>query len=469
VFLCNRESDILRPNLAVVRARDCGSGEFSDDELREGPMNLNKLIGSSLLATSLCFSAFAQGLPKAGQPQEVGFSAERLVRLSSVFQSDVDKGVIPGAVIMIARSGKVAYFEAIGFQDREKGVPMKTDAIFRIASMTKPITSVALMLLVEEGKIQIDDPLALYLLEFKNLKVGVETTASETGQRQLAFEAVKRDPTIQDLLRHTSGFTYDVFGDSLVKRAYQTVNIRNTDQTLAEFTSKLAKLPLAYQPGSTWEYSLSTDVLGRVIEVVSGVPFDQFVSDRILKPLKMDSTGFFVPVSESARLAEPQVDPITGKRPIMLDATRKPNWLSGGGGMVSTAADYVRFSQMLLNGGELDGARILSPSSVAFMTADHLPPGTPIGLGGQFGSLIPDLQHGQGFGLGFAVRVAQGHNPYPGSVGEFYWVGATGTAFWVDPKEKLIAIMMVQLPLAQGRHYRSLVRNLVYQALLTEQ
>jgi CubicO group peptidase (beta-lactamase class C family) len=259
-------------------------------------MNLHRLIGSSLLATSLCFSAFAQGLPKAGQPQEAGFSAERLVRLSSVFQSDVDKGVIPGAVIMIARSGKVVYFEAFGFQDREKGVPMKTDAIFRIASMTKPITSVALMLLVEEGKIQ-DDPLALYLPEFKSLKVGVEKTASEAGQRQLALEAVKREPTIQDLLRHTSGFTYDVFGDSLVKRAYQAANIRNTDQTLAEFTSNLAKLPLAYQPGSTWEYSLSTDVLGRVIEVVSGVPFDQFVSDRILEPLKMDSTGFFVPES----------------------------------------------------------------------------------------------------------------------------------------------------------------------------
>jgi CubicO group peptidase (beta-lactamase class C family) len=182
----------------------------------------------------------------------------------------------------------------------------------------------------------------------------------------------------------------------------------------------------------------------------------------------MTSTGFSVPDSEVRRLAEPQVDPGTGTRPVLLDVTRKPSPPSGGGGLASTAADYVRFSQMLLNGGELDGVRLLSPHTVALMTTDHLPPGTPIGLGGQFGSLKPDLEDGQGFGLGFAVRVAPGHNPYPGSVGEFYWVGATGTVFWVDPKERLIAIMMIQLPLGQGRHYRSLVRNLVYQALTDE-
>jgi CubicO group peptidase (beta-lactamase class C family) len=433
-------------------------------------MNVMNLLAILVLTATMSVSALAQGLPKV-EPGQVGFSAQRLKRLSGAFQSDVDKGLIPGAVVLIARDGKVAFFEPFGFQDREKHVPMKADSIFRIASMTKPITSVAVMMLVEEGKIQLDDPLTLYLPEFKGLQVGVEKPVPETGKPQLSLEPPRHDPTIQDLLRHTSGFTYDVFGDSLVKKAYQAANIRNSNQTLAEFTSRLAKLPLAYHPGTTWEYSVSTDVLGRVIEVVSGVPFDEFVSDRILKPLKMTSTGFFVPESDAVRLAEPQLDPATGRRPVLLgglDATRKPSFPTGGGGMVSTAADYVRFCQMLLNGGELDGARLLSPHTVALMTADHLPPGTPIGLGGQFGSLKPDLEDGQGFGLGFAVRVTPGHNPYPGSVGEFYWVGATGTAFWVAPKERLVAILMIQLPLTQTRHYRSLIRNLVYQALTDE-
>jgi CubicO group peptidase (beta-lactamase class C family) len=431
-------------------------------------MMQTKLICAVLVAANLSFPVAAQNLPMAARPDEVGFSTERLKRLSDAFQSDVDKGLIPGAVVLIARQGKIALFEAFGFEDREKRIPMRPDSIFRIASMTKSITSVALMMLVEEGKIQIDDPLSLYLPEFKELKVGVEKVAAETGKSELVLEPTTREPTVQDLLRHTSGFTYDVFGDTLVKRAYQAANIRSGDQTLAEFTSRLSKMPLAYQPGTTWEYSVSTDVLGRVIEVVSGVPFDQFVSDRILKPLKMTSSGFYVAEPEAGRIAEPQIDPSTGKRPVMLDVTKNPSFPSGGGGMVSTAADYVRLSQMLLDGGELDGIRFLSPRTVALMTADHLPPGTPIGLGGQFGALKPDLEDGQGFGLGFAVRVAPGHNPYPGSVGEFYWVGAYGTAFWVDPKERLIAVLMAQLAPTQTRHYRSLIRNLVYQALVSE-
>jgi CubicO group peptidase (beta-lactamase class C family) len=427
-----------------------------------------KLICAVLVAANLSFPVVAQNLPKEERPDKVGFSTERLKRLSDAFQSDVDKGLIPGAVVLIAKEGKIALFEAFGFQDREKRIPMRPDSIFRIASMTKPITSVALMMLMEEGKIQIDDPLSLYLPEFKELKVGVEKVAAETGKSELVLEPTRREPTVQDLLRHTSGFTYDVFGDTLVKRAYRAANIRRSDQTLAEFTSRLSKMPLAYQPGTTWEYGISTDVLGRVIEVVSGVPFNQFVSDRILRPLKMTSSGFYVAEAEAGRIAEPQVDPSTGKRPVMPDVTKNPSFPSGAGGMVSTAADYVRFSQMLLNGGELDGIRLLSPRTVAFMTADHLPPGIAMGLGGQFGALKPDLEDGQGFGLGFAVRVAPGHNPWPGSVGEFYWVGAYGTDFWVDPKERLITVLMAQLAPTQTRHYRSLIRNLIYQALVDE-
>jgi CubicO group peptidase (beta-lactamase class C family) len=292
-------------------------------------MKFNQLIGVTLLAMCVAFSAFAQSLPIVSQPDELGLSSQRLRHLTQVFQSDIDGGKIPGVVVLVARAGKIAYFEALGFQDRENRIPMKSDAIFRLASMTKPIASVALMMLVEEGKIQIDDPLWFYLPEFKDLKVGVEKVSSETGKPQLVLEPALKAPTIQDLLRHTSGFAYDLFGTSLVVKAYQAVNIRDPNQTLAEFATKLAGLPLAHQPGTTWEYSVSTDVLGRVVEVVSGVSFDRFLSDRIFKPLGMTSTGFYVTESQVGRVAEPQVDSTTGKRPVMRDMSKRPNFIRG--------------------------------------------------------------------------------------------------------------------------------------------
>ena len=434
------------------------------------PMNFGKVICLSAVATCIAFSALAQGLPKASQPEDVGFSSERLKRVTSAFQTDVDKGTIPGAVVLIARNGKVAYLEAIGFQDREKKVPMSTDAIFQIASMTKPFTSVAIMMLVEEGKILLSDPASVYLPEFKTLQVGVEKINVATGNAELSLEPAQRQMTIQDLLRHTSGLTYSFLGKSLVKEAYSEAKVFDPNQTLAEFVTKLSKLPLAHQPGTTWDYSMSTDVLGRIVEVVSGVPFDQFIADRIVKPLRLSDTGFFVAEEKAGRVARPQVDPATGKPPPIADVTKRPNWMSGGGGMVSTASDYVRFSQMLLNGGELDGARLLSPHTVALMTSDQTPPDIaysrealqifePLGI-------APTPRDGQGFGLGFMVRTRTGQNMVPGSPGVFYWQGAWGTAFWVDPKEKLIAVLLVQVPLLQGPHYQSLIRNLVYQALM---
>ena len=434
------------------------------------PMNFGKVICLSAVATCIAFSALAQGLPKASQPEDVGFSSERLKRVTSAFQTDVDKGTIPGAVVLIARNGKVAYLEAIGFQDREKKVPMSTDAIFQIASMTKPFTSVAIMMLVEEGKILLSDPASVYLPEFKTLQVGVEKINAATGNPELSLEPAQRQMTIQDLLRHTSGLTYSFLGKSLVKEAYSEAKVFDPNQTLAEFVTKLSKLPLAHQPGTTWDYSMSTDVLGRIVEVVSGVPFDQFIADRIVKPLGLSDTGFFVAEEKAGRVARPQVDPATGKPPPIADVTKRPNWMSGGGGMVSTASDYVRFSQMLLNGGELDGARLLSPHTVALMTSDQTPPDIaysrealqifePLGI-------APTPRDGQGFGLGFMVRTRTGQNMVPGSPGVFYWQGAWGTAFWVDPKEKLIAVLLVQVPLLQGPHYQSLIRNLVYQALM---
>ena len=433
-------------------------------------MRFGRIICMSAIATCIAFSSLAQGLPKANKPEDVGFSSERLKRVTDAFQSEVDKGAIPGAVVLIARNGKIAYLEAFGFQNRENKEPMKTDAIFRIASMSKPITSVAVMMLVEEGKIQLLDPVSHYLPEFKGVQVGVEKLNTTTGNSELIGEPPRQEMTIQDLLRHTSGLTYGIFGKSLVKQAYNEANLFDRNQTLAEFVSKIAKLPLAYHPGTTWEYSHSTDVLGRIVEVVSGVTLDQFVADRIAKPLGLSDTGFYVPAEKLDRLAETQIDPTTGKRWPTFDVTNRPNWLAGGSGMVSTASDYVRFAQMLLNGGELDQVRLLSPRTVSFMTSDHLWPGVafspvtlnlfePLGI-------APTPKVGQGFGLGFVVRTQEGRNPMPGSPGEYFWAGIWGTAFWVDPKEKLITVLMMQAAPLQARYYRSLIRNLTSQALI---
>jgi len=429
-----------------------------------------RLSAAVIVATCFSFSALAQGLPKVSQPEEVGFSSERLNRIAKVYQADVDKGLIPGAVVLIARNGKIAYLEAVGFRDRDKKIPMTTDAIFQIASMTKPFTSVGVMMLVEEGKIQLNEPISLYLPEFKGVQVGVEKVNAGTGSPELILEPAQREMTIQDLLRHTSGLTYGFFGKSLVKQKYNEANLFDPNQTLTEFVSKLSKLPLAFQPGTTWDYSMSTDVLGRVIEVVSGVTLDQFIGDRIVKPLSLSDTDFYVKSDKVDRIAEPQIDPATGKRPPIADVRNRPNWLSGGGGMVSTASDYARFSQMLLNDGELDGARLLSPDVVAFMTSNHLPPDVafspdmlqifePLGI-----AATP--RSGQSFGLGFMVRTQKGKHPTLGEPGEFYWQGAWGTAFFVDPKEKLVAVLMLQVPILQGPHYQSLFHNLVHQALV---
>jgi CubicO group peptidase (beta-lactamase class C family) len=428
---------------------------------------LRSAMFTLLVVTVAAGPVFAQGLPKASRPDEVGISLERLKRLTARFQAEVESGKFPGAVILIARHGKIGYFEALGFQDREKQLPMRRDSIFRIASMTKPIVSVAAMMLVEEGKLRLGNPVSVYLPEFENLKVGVERKTDGSDKPELVLETPKREMTVQDLFRHTSGLTYGIFGDSLVKRAYREANVMDPKQTLAEMVTKLSRLPLAFHPGTTFEYSMSTDVLGRVIEVVSGMPLDRFIAERVTKPLRMVDSGFVVKEGQGTRVAEPQVDSATGKRLPMRDVTTPQNFISGGGGMVSTAIDYVRFGQMLLNRGELDGTRLLSPKTIAFMTADQLPPGvvmSPVAQG--MAAIMPSAEQGQGFGLGFAIRKEAGRNFLPGSPGNFYWVGAFGTTFWVDPSEKLVAILMVQVPLAQGRQYRELFPTLVYQAIV---
>ena len=415
-----------------------------------------------MLATTL----HAQPLPRAASPEAVGLSSARLQKLTSRFEADVRDGVIPGAVVLIVRDGKVAYERAFGYRDRAASTAMQPDSIFSIASMTKPVTMVAALMLAEEGRLQLMDPAARYLPQLRDLQVGVERIEGN-GERTLLLEPMKRTITVQDLMRHTSGMTYGPFGDSLVQRAYRAANTMDPWQTNAEMLDKLAKLPLAFQPGSTFEYGMSNDVVGRIIEVVSGMDLNRFVTERIAKPLQMPDTSFVLDRAQSQNIARPQPRP--GGAPVVAgyDFSNPPKWFSGGGGLLSTAEDYARFCQMLLNGGELNGVRVLSRKSVELMTSNHLPPG--IGYGPfalEIGLTAPLPQYGQGYGLGVGVREEKGRSPVPGSVGDFFWGGATGPYFWVDPQEKLIAVMMLQEPDIQRRtHYRSVMRNLVYQAL----
>ena len=368
-------------------------------------------------------------------------------------QADVESRRIPGAVLLIARQGKIASLIAAGYQERRTETPMKADSIFRIASMSKPITSVAIMILAEEGKLDIGAPVAQYLPEFKDVTVGVEKAAP------------KRAMTVQDLLRHTSGLTYGFFGNSPVDELYRKSNLL-ASKSLAEMASAIARLPLLHQPGEVWEYSMSTDVLGRIVEVVSGKELDVFIAESITRPLAMHDTGFYLTASQAARMAHP--DSATAMGPI--DPTVKPAILSGGGALFSTAGDYARFCQMLLNGGELDGVRILAPKTVALMTSDQLPAATerhsPVAI--ILDAFGPTPEMGTSFGLGFAVRTDPGRNPVPGSIGDFSWAGIAGTYFWVDPKEKLVTVLMTQLPRPPILPFWRQTRTLVYQALTAE-
>jgi CubicO group peptidase (beta-lactamase class C family) len=404
-----------------------------------------------LLAGALCAAAAFAQLPAANRPEDVGFSSKRLEKTRQAFKADVDNKTIPGAVLLIVRNGKMVTFDAIGFQERAGQTPMKKDSIFRVASLSKPITTVAAMILVEENKLDLGAPVAQYLPEFRGVKVGAEGVAP------------KRPMTVQDLMRHTSGLTYGLFGNSAVDQMYRKADIFGS-KSLAEMVKTIATMPLLHQPGESWEYSVSTDVLGRVVEVASGQDLDTFIHERITGPMKMPDTGFWVKPAAISRMAMPD----TKSNLPFADPAVKPDLFSGGGGMFSTAGDYARFSQMLLNGGELEGVRILGPKTVALMTSDQLPANTerhtPVAMAlGPFG---PTPEMGTSFGLGFAVRVDAGRNPEPGSVGDFSWGGITGTLFWVDPKEKLVAVMMVQSAQAVNGVMWRQARTMVYQALV---
>jgi CubicO group peptidase (beta-lactamase class C family) len=440
-------------------------------EIRRGLLFVCFVLASTFAAAQVSKqSSSKEDLPKLSRPEEAGFSSERLARITAYFQGEVDKGAVPGAVVVVARNGKIVYRQAVGYQDREKKSPMKVDTIFRIYSMTKPIATVAVMMLAEEGKIDLLAPASQYLPEFKDLKVGLEKIDEANGKPVMAVAPLNRPMTVQDLLRHTSGIVYGPFGNTLVHQEYNKANLFDSGQTLAEFVTKLSKLPLAHQPGSTWEYGMSVDVLGRIVEVVSGMPFDRFVEERITKPLRMTDTAFYLTPAQAPRLAEGEIDHATGKKPFdpVENLTKeKVKFFSGGGGMLGTASDYARFCQMLANGGELDGVRLLAPKTLAVMTSDQLNPQMArVGMIQATQDLAPLPELGQSFGLGFAVRTEPGRTPVSGSVGDYFWAGAAGTYFWVDPKENLFAVLMVQKPFVEAGVYRRALREMVYAALV---
>ncbi len=431
-----------------------------------------QLIARTILPLALLVTAstvWADPPLPLGKPQDVGFSAERLGRVVKWFKDEVDQGKLPGVVIAVARRGKLVTYEAIGFRDKDANAPMKEDTIFRIYSMTKPLVSVAVVMLMEEGKLQLTDPVSKFLPEFKDMQVSVEK-ADGSG-----YDLVKaqRQMTIQDLLRHSSGLAYgELTLNKPVRDAYAqagfykpaSIDFDARDMTPAEQVERMAKAPLARQPGVQWEYSHSSDLLGRVVEKASGMRLGDFLGERLFKPLKMNDTAFHVSANNMGRVAATlPKDPATGNVYKVIDVAAPPKNDSGGAGAVGTVGDYLRFSQMMLNGGTLDGARVLSKSSVALMTSDHLgdrikAPLTP-------GELLLGTP-GYTFGLGFAVRNGPGIAAVPGSQGEFMWAGYGGTYFWVDPQEQIVGVFMSQAPSPYRAFYRKQLKQLVYQAIV---
>jgi len=389
-------------------------------------------------------------LPSA-KPESIGLSPLRLERMRDAFQREIDKGTTPGVVTMVARRGQIGWFEAQGRQDPAADAPMAKDSIFRIFSMTKPLVSLGIMMLVEDGELLLNDPLAKFIPEFANQKVGIERNGA------MEFALPVRPITIQDLLRHTSGISYEITGMGMVQRMYAKAKVFRRDITNEEHAKLIAGMPLMCQPGAEWNYSRSTDILGRLIEVISGKTLGVFLAERILAPLQMAETAFHAPQGSKARLAQPfPTDPWTGDKVVLFDPLDVPKMESGGGGLVSTAMDYTRFCQMLLNGGELDGHRVIGRKTLAFMASNHLDPTVKVES-----HLLPP---GHGFGLGFAVRTDEGMAPFAGSVGQYFWSGMAGTFFWIDPKEELFALFLSQGP-GQREYFRTLVRSLVYAAV----
>jgi len=403
----------------------------------------------------------ADPLPRA-KPEAVGMSSERLARIAEVLNADIQKGRLPGAVVAVARKGKLVYFQAFGYLDKDAGTKMRTDAIFSIASMTKPMVAAGALTLYERGLLQIDDPVAKYLPQFGRQQVAVLKT-NDAGSASFDLVPAARQPTIMDLFRHTSGMIYGGRGTTPVHQMYPAASSSAGQQMSGqEFLDKLASLPLLHQPGSTWDYGFGLDVLGLTIEKLSGQTLGQYLDRNLFQPVGMKDTGFHVPAEKQKRYARAFAnDPDTGKPQFVLDLTKPLRFECGGGCAASTAADYLRFAEMLRRGGTLEGKRVLGRKTVEYMLANQLAPNV-VNLIGNADPTRADM----GFGLGLAVQTTPGVVRTAGSVGSFSWPGAYGTNWWADPKEQLSVVFMAQTPGPIRWHYRYVINALVNGAIV---
>jgi len=410
-----------------------------------------RVLLALLLVTGLVHAAGNDPLLTA-KPEDVGLSSARLDRLAQALRGDVDHGRMPGAVIAITRKGKLAYYESFGFLDTVAGTPMPKDAIFALASMTKPMTAVAALMLAERGELLLNDPIGNYLPALKDMKVAT-TTGTEPARRQ---------PTLQDMMRHTAGVTYGNQGTTELHKRYPSGNVSDT-MTGSQFLETLGRLPLHYQPGTMWDYSFGLEVTGLAVESVTKQRLGDFLQARLFAPLGMVDTQFVVPAAKVARIARPLPrDPDTGAEPTFREPVKPWQFDCGGGCASETALDYTRFAMMLLNKGTLAGTRILSRKTVEYMTSDQLSADVNVDRLNNFA-----VEHiaGYGFGLGVAVRRQSGVAGVPGTPGEFLWSGAQGTMFWVDPKEEMTVVYLANTPGPIRRHYRELIKTLVLQAI----
>lgn len=401
---------------------------------------MKRLFAIVLLLSVATPSASPDEIP-AGRPERLGMSETRMANINTLIQREIEEGRLAGAVCVIARHGQIAYLNAFGQQDVGKGVPVSEDTIFRIYSMTKPVTSVGLMMLYEQGLFRLSDPLEWYLPEFKDAAVAVEDADPDTGEKTFKTVAARRPIIIRDLLRHTSGISYWPPTDTTLGKLYQEADLFNPERSLEEMVKRLSELPLMYQPGTMYEYGFSVDVAGRLIEVLAGMPYAQFVKERILDPLEMHDTGFHVPKNKAHRLAtlyraeqDGKIGPVPAGEELAWDFLSPHPMPSPGGGLVSTARDYLRFAQMVLNGGALGNVRLLSPKTVELMTQNHLVDG-----------IDKPWWAPAGFGLGFAIEDEPGTEGVIGSEGTFGWSGAASTRCWIDPKEDMVVLLMVQI------------------------
>jgi len=436
-------------------------------------MALRRLMGAALAVGLLASGAPSQAAPRSNPavtlatatPESVGFSAERLKRLDATMQALVDQGHLPGVTTLVARHGKIVSFQVHGKKGFD-GPPMTRDTVFRIYSQTKPVTGVAMMILFEEGRWRLDDPVSKYIPEFANLRV----YKGQNPDGTFITEAANRPPTMREIMNHSAGFAYGLVPDNPIDKAYVSTGVLSS-KTGQEFIDKVAALPLVGQPGKQWKYSASVDIQGYIIEKLSGQTLADFMRTRIFEPLKMVDTGFYLPAAKADRLAslyvwspkEQKLVPASGF--MMLDITKPPVVASGGGGLVSTNTDYARFAQMILNGGELDGARILSPGTIALMGANHLSNDIMTGQEGSFRN-----ERGQGFGLDFMVITDPAKAGVMAGEGTISWGGAAGTWFWIDPKNDLFVLGMIHILNKDGnpalRNLDDISQQLVYQALV---